>query len=258
MVKSKNGQRNYSEKTLKILYGNAAGRCSKCKCELVLTDADGQCKQIGEIAHIYPFGKSTAPRYDEISQDNFDEKYKNEYINLILLCPKCHTKIDELPKIFTAKKIIKMKEDHENWVLDNLSEKISNITYAELDVICKAIASSPSHYNCDSDYSTISIEQKIEKNGLSDNIYNLIMIGMLKTKYVYDYLNNQFSPTFSENLIKCIKCIYLEEAQKNTGDDLFLAVLERMNAGIEQDITKQAAGIAVLTYFFHICEVFEK
>ena len=164
----------------------------------------------------------------------------------------------ELPKIFTAKKIIKMKEDHENWVLDNLSEKISNITYAELDVICKAIASSPSHYNCDSDYSTISIEQKIEKNGLSDNIYNLIMIGMLKTKYVYDYLNNQFSPTFSENLIKCIKCIYLEEAQKNTGDDLFLAVLERMNAGIEQGITKQAAGIAVLTYFFHICEVFEK
>lgn len=258
MSSSKTAHRSYNLKTIKILYANSGGMCSKCKRHIVLQSDSGKYEQIGEIAHIYPFGEVGSPRYEEIKKNQFDEKLKNDVPNLILLCPSCHSEIDKQPELYPATRLIEMKATHEKWINEKLGTEISNITYAELDVICKAIASSPWNYNCNSDYSTISIEQKIEKNGLSDNIYNLIMIGMLKTKYVYDYLNNQFSPTFSENLIKCIKSIYLEEAQKNTGDALFLAVLERMNAGIEQDITKQAAGIAVLTYFFHICEVFEK
>lgn len=258
MSSSKAIYRSYSQKTIKILYANSGGMCSKCKRRIVLRSDDGKYEQIGEIAHIYPFGEEGSPRYEEIKENQFDEKLKNDVANLILLCPSCHSEIDKQPELYPTTRLIEMKAAHEKWVNEKLETEISNVTYAELDVICKAIASSPSDYCCDTDYSTISIEQKIERNGFSDKIYNLIMMGMLKTKYVYDYLNSQFSPTFSENLIKCIKSIYIEEVKKNKGDSLFLAVLERMNAGIEQDATKRAAGIAVLTYFFHICEVFEK
>ena len=82
--------------------------------------------------------------------------------------------------------------------------------------------------------------------------------GMLKTKFVHEYLNNQINVMFADDLLKCIKSIYHETSQKYNGDELFMAMLTKMHAGIERDFSKQAAGIAVLTYFFHICEIFEK
>lgn len=258
MIENKNSQRSYTNKTIKILYGRAAGLCSKCKCRLVLFELDGEQKQIGEIAHIYPFGKVDAPRYNEIIKDGFDEKNKNEYSNLILLCPKCHKEVDELPKTYTAKKLVQLKNEHESWVSNSLEERISNISYTELDVICKAIACSSPDYIVSQNYSPVDIFKKIEKNNLSNQVCNLITQGMLKTKFVHDYLNNQYNAASADNLIKCIREIYRQESQKASGDELFMSILEKMNAGITQDFSQQAAGIAVLTYFFHICEIFEK
>ena len=62
-------QRHYEDKTIKILYGAAVGRCTKCKTNLLLRDDVGNIQQIGEIAHIYPFGEKNAPRYKEIEID---------------------------------------------------------------------------------------------------------------------------------------------------------------------------------------------
>lgn len=256
MEDSSSKSRSYSSKTIKILYASAAGRCSKCHRSVVI--GEDKLEQIGEIAHIYPFGESNSPRYLEIQQDNFPIELKNEEVNLILLCPSCHAEIDAYSEKFPAKKLIQMKQDHIAWINQKLGEEISNITYAELEVICKAIANCASDYSDAPDYSTIKIEEKIIKNGLSSKSYNLIQQGMLKTKFVNAYLNNQTNVTFAEDLLKCIKSIYKEEAQIYQGDDLFLSILDRMHAGIEHDFAQQAAGIAVLTYFFHICEVFEK
>ncbi|MCQ2965610.1 MAG: HNH endonuclease [Alphaproteobacteria bacterium] len=256
MVDSSSKQRSYSVKTIKILYANAAGRCSKCHRPIII--GENKSTQIGQIAHIYPFGESNSPRYSEIQQDNFPTELKNDESNLILLCPSCHSEIDAAPENFSAKKLIQMKREHTDWINKQLSEEILNITYAELEVICKAIANCASDYSENPDYSTIKIEEKITKNELSHKIYNLIQQGMLKTKFVAAYLSNQTNATFAEDLLNCIKSIYKEEAQKYKGDDLFLAILDRMHAGIEHDFTLQAAGIAVLTYFFHICEIFEK
>ena len=256
MVDSSSKQRSYSNKTIKILYANAAGRCSKCHRPIII--GEKKSAQIGQIAHIYPFGELNSPRYSEIQQDNFPQELKNDESNLILLCPSCHSEIDAIPEKFPAQKLIEMKQEHTEWVNQRLSEEILNITYAELEVICKEIANCTSDYSENPDYSTIKIEEKIAKNELSHKVYNLIQQGMLKTKFVAAYLSNQTNATFAENLLNCIKSIYKEEAQKYKGDDLFLAILNRMHAGIENDFTLQAAGIAVLTYFFHICEIFEK
>lgn len=251
-------QRRYDDKTLKILYGAAVGRCTKCKRNLLLKDNTGQLQQIGEIAHIYPFGEKNAPRYNEIEKDNFPENQKNDVSNLILLCPSCHKEIDKLPEDYPATLLIQMKQDHEDWANERLSYEMSNISYAELDIICKAIANCTSDFSNVPDYSTIKIEEKIKKNNLSPKCHNLIQQGMLKTKFVHEYLNAQINIMFADDLLKCIKSIYYEEAKRHNGDELFLSMLDRMHAGIEHDFSKQAAGIAVLTYFFHICEIFEK
>ena len=254
----KNKQRSYTSSVLKAVCVASGSCCAKCKRSLMLEDDIEGTKQIGEIAHIYPFGEVDAPRYDEIEKDGFDEKLANTEVNLILLCPSCHTEIDKVPQKYTAKSLLKMKEDHKKWVLDRLSDAILNVSYKELDIICKAIANSPKDRDYTTDYTVIDINKKISKNNLTDKTYNLIQQGMLKTKFVYDYLNTQINATFSDDLLKCIKNLYNDLSKSLQGDELFSTMLSKMNAGIEQDLYKQAAGIAVLTYFFHICEIFEK
>lgn len=256
MVDSSLKQRSYSIKTIKLLYANAAGRCSKCHRPIII--GENKSAQIGQIAHIYPFGELNSPRYFEIQQDKFSKELKNDESNLILLCPSCHSEIDTIPEKFPAKKLIQMKREHEEWVSECLSREMSNISYAELDIICKAIANCITDFSDAPDCSTIKIEDKIRKNNLSSKCYNLIQQGMLKTKFVHEYLNNQINVMFADDLLKCIKSIYHETSQKYSGDELFMAMLTKMHAGIERDFSKQAAGIAVLTYFFHVCEIFEK
>lgn len=63
-----------------------------------------------------------------------------------MLCPNCHKEIDKLPESFPAKLLIQMKQEHEEWANECLSREMSNISYAELDIICKAIA------NCVTDF----------------------------------------------------------------------------------------------------------
>jgi hypothetical protein len=251
-------QRNYTQSVLKAVCVSSGSVCAKCKRSLVLEDNATEIKQIGEIAHIYPFGEVGAPRYDEIEKDGFNEKLADKEVNLILLCPSCHTEIDKAPQKYSAKALIKMKEDHKKWLQNKLSDAILNVSYNELDVICKAIANSPKEYNYATDYTAIDINEKISKNNLSDKTYNLMQLGMLKTRFVHDYLNTQINATFADDLLSCIKNIYNDLCKTTQGDELFSEMLSKMNAGIEQDLYKQAAGIAVLTYFFHICEIFEK
>lgn len=73
-------QRHYDDRTIKILYGTAVARCTKCKTNLLLRDVVGNVQQIGEIAHIYPFGEKNAPRYNEIVIDGFPENKKMTYL----------------------------------------------------------------------------------------------------------------------------------------------------------------------------------
>lgn len=255
---SKSENRSYLTKTLKLLYGNAAGRCTKCKCPLILKKESNSYYQIGEVAHIYPFGENGAPRYTDIEKDHFNPNLKNDERNLILLCPKCHKEVDGDPEKYSAPKLLKMKEDHRNEMNELLSQAFSDINYKELDIICKAIINCGDNYNYKTDYSAINIEEKIKRNELSEKTRYLVMLGMQKAQFVHEYLNVQTNVTFAEDLLKYIKNIYHKESKKYQGDELFAKILEQMNAGIEQDISKQAAGISVLTYFFHICEVFKK
>jgi hypothetical protein len=116
------------DKAIKLLWSNAAGRCSFTDCNERLTveqAAHSAPHTLGEMAHIK--GKNNGSnRYDE---DQTVEQ-RDSYENLILLCPNHHTLIDkpENEEIYTVDVLLGMKTSHESSISKRLdSVNISNI-----------------------------------------------------------------------------------------------------------------------------------
>ncbi len=117
-----------TEKTIKILWSSAAGRCSFTDCAERLT-VDQASKAapytLGEMAHIKGKNKGSN-RYDP-SQPSEE---KDSYGNLILLCPNHHTLIDKPENVesYTVEVLLQMKISHEENISKRLeAEGLSNI-----------------------------------------------------------------------------------------------------------------------------------
>lgn len=114
------------EKAIKLLWSNAAGRCSFTSCNERLTveqAAHSAPHTLGEMAHIKG-NKRGSNRYDETQTDGNRDSYEN----LILLCPNHHTLIDkpENEEIYTADALVKMKISHEAKVSFRLDSVMIN------------------------------------------------------------------------------------------------------------------------------------
>jgi hypothetical protein len=109
-----------TQKSTKILWGNAAARCSftDCQCRLCTQDAGaGAPYTLGEMAHICG-EKPGANRHDP--SQTLEER--DGYDNLILLCPNHHTLIDkpENEKRYSVAELQRMKSEHEKFVSERL------------------------------------------------------------------------------------------------------------------------------------------
>jgi len=239
----------------KILLAMRSGdRCALPACRINLTYDGIQADTvvIGEAAHIYG-EKDTAARYRQEMTDD----QRNHYDNLIYLCPNCHTKIDKQISDYPAENLIKIKKEHEAWVSERLDESISEVTFAELEIAAKAIATGQHFTN--GDFYVITPEEKIKKNGLTQEVRALISTGLSRSSEVSSYLVKaaQLDPTFPERLKDGFKEKYLELKKTASGDVLFMEMFEFAQSG-QHDFKQQAASLAILTHLFHLCEVFEK
>jgi hypothetical protein len=101
----------FAAKDTKLLWGRAAGICSKpdCRRRLTATGAHEESYLTGEMAHQIaqsPVGPRGA---DGGGDDTYD--------NLILLCPSCHRTIDKAPAgTFPVDLLKEWKKSHEHWV----------------------------------------------------------------------------------------------------------------------------------------------
>lgn len=125
-----------SEKSMKILWAAAAGRCSfeGCNIELVQQPSCNTDKHlIGEMAHIKG-DKAGSLRHDP-TQSN---KERHDYDNLILLCPTHHTMIDkkENGNFYTVDLLKQMKISHESMI----SKKLEKIEFENLNELKSEIA----------------------------------------------------------------------------------------------------------------------
>jgi hypothetical protein len=98
-----------TDKTRKILWVKAGGRCSICQVQLVTEGTDTDDPSVfGEEAHIV--GQSpNGPRAGNISG-------VDSYSNLILLCRKDHKRVDDQVGKYTVEHLKEIKRQHEDWV----------------------------------------------------------------------------------------------------------------------------------------------
>lgn len=110
-------------KDIKILWGRSGNRCAICKIELT---PDGEVETIGEIAHIISQSPD-GPRGDE----KLPLEKRNDYSNLILLCPNHHSEIDKSPESWPTTRLQNIKGEHEKWVSAQLEQGL--FSYAPID-----------------------------------------------------------------------------------------------------------------------------
>lgn len=121
-----------SEADLKLLWGRAAGRCSRTGCQEDLTRIvdGGKNYNIGEMAHVIARSRK-GPRGDGIGG-------ADTYHNLILLCPTCHREIDKAPDLFPEEMIRFWKQEHEDKIRRIGTEERCS-TLDELIIIVNAL-----------------------------------------------------------------------------------------------------------------------
>lgn len=110
---------------IKILWGRSGNRCAICGIELT---PEGEAATLGEMAHIIARA-SSGPRGDS----DLQIPDRDNYSNLILLCPTHHTQIDKNPAEWTIEKLHERKTKHERWVSEQLDQ--GNISIKPIDNI---------------------------------------------------------------------------------------------------------------------------
>jgi hypothetical protein len=98
-----------SAKVTKMLLAHSGGYCqnSECHRDLFVLFESGDVSSFEELAHIIG-QKVDGPRGGgalELSE-------RDEYENIILLCPVCHTLVDKNPKRFPVELLRKWKTEH--------------------------------------------------------------------------------------------------------------------------------------------------
>ncbi len=210
-----------AEPTIKLLWGHSGNRCSNPECRPRLieepTDSDPHAI-IGEMAHIAG-QRPTSARYDATVPD----EDRDQYDNLILLCPTCHTKIDRRPNKYTPKALRQMKQDHVTWVERRLKRKIQDVTFVELESVMKYIMSGQAADN--TSFGLVAPAAKIRKNSLSAKIAGLIKTGMSRVGEVTGYLDRHPDVQFGARLNAGFVDEYTRQKQGGlSGDALFMSL----------------------------------
>ena len=105
-------------KTQKMLWGRAAGRCSKPDCRIILYEDETETDDaalVGENCHIVA-ESDDGPRADP----SMPMEQRNSYANLILLCRNHHKVVDDQEREYTVDRLYQMKAEHEGWVRNQL------------------------------------------------------------------------------------------------------------------------------------------
>lgn len=97
-----------SERTRKILWTTAGGRCSMCRVQLATSGTDSDDPAVfGEEAHIVARSPG-GPRTGQVTDPD-------GYHNLILLCSKDHKRVDDQESYYTVERLNAIKTAHEIW-----------------------------------------------------------------------------------------------------------------------------------------------
>ncbi|MCX6601017.1 MAG: HNH endonuclease [bacterium] len=240
----------------KMLALKSGGRCAFEGCNRYLvepgTDSD-DASIIGQAAHICG-EKPGAPRYDQ----NMTDKERNHESNLIYMCCNHHKIIDDQWNTYTVEYLRELKRKHEERVYSDLQTDMIDVSQTELEAVCDAMIGGS--LTPDDDFALISPEQKMSRNELSENIREYVELGTAKAPEVSKYIREEdkLNAGYLDRLTSAFKAEYKRLVKEGlVGDELFIGMMH-FAQGNDRDNLREAAGLAVLIYFFEIYDIFEK
>lgn len=249
-------KRNYSQKTIKVLFAFCGNRCAEPSCSNPIVKPATEYSHdavIGQISHIYAVADN-GPR----GKPGLTAKERNQPDNLILLCPTHHSVVDTQYETYPATMLIEWKERRERPHREQVSSRISDIGYVELEFAAKALLATDT--GAHGDFGNIPPADKIEKNGLGATSSNLLKMGAAKSKECEKLIldASQLDPEFGHRLRLGFATQYTKlRGEALTSDDLFMAMYD-WAAGGSGDKAREAAGLCILAHLFIVCDVFEK
>jgi hypothetical protein len=248
------GKRTYPQRDVKLLFGWAAGRCSFEHCRdtcLAPSTLLDRAAVTAVIAHIEAHSNN-GPR----ANIGLTKSMRDRYENWILLCPQHHIIVDVQESTYTVPLLRTWKTEHEEWVEWRLTEVMPSVACPQLQVVAEAILSTPKVET--QSFDLTPIVRKMEKNELSARSQRMMKTGLGMAKEVESFVQHMSVayPQFPEAL----KAGFVDEYNRGirdglSGDALF-ASLKLLATGVSSDFELQCAGLGVLTYMFHKCEVF--
>jgi len=249
-------RRRYRQRDLNLLFAYSAGYCAfpNCgtRCIANATEMDREAI-FGEIAHIVAHG-DRGPRCDP----DFPNELRDRHENLILLCANHHAIVDAQDSTYTTEDLRSWKAAQADRGTKRLSSEMPSVGFAELQVVCDALLGAPAPEVVD--LSLATPREKMDRNRLTNRSGFLLTTGLAKAKEVQRFVDGEaaLDPGFPERL----KARFTQEynrlvEQGESGDDLFDLLVGFAGRGSSEP-RQQAAGVAVLTYLFEKCEVFER
>jgi len=250
-------KRQYSTKTIKILFAMSRNQCAHPDCTQPVIEPKTKVSDalvVGQIAHIYALSDD-GPR----GCKTMTEKERNMPDNLMLFCPTHHVVVDGQHQTYPAVLLLKWKARHEWPYQEALSGAISDIGYAELEVSATALMSSSNSF-ADGSLTRIPPQEKIDRNGLGTTSAMFLTMGAAKSREVEQVIIQaaQLDAGFPDRLRQGFVAQYLKlVAEGLEGDDLFVAMYA-WAGGTRGDKRREAAGLCILSHLFIICDVFKK
>lgn len=254
-------RKNPNIATQRVLFSESAGMCSLPDCNKpIIFD-----KQVGKghysnLAHIEAYSKK-GPRYNpklSIEEINSEE-------NIIIVCANCHKKIDTDTETYTVERLKKIKQNHISQI-KLIKENMIHFDYDDLIYASKSILN---YKNNESEtekenieytlnYDIKPIDYKIRKNNMSFISKNNIVPAMLQQETVVNFISqmSKENENFAHELISTLKKYYNKFKIKYHGDVLLTKLYTQFIKPLSNK--QQSACLAIIVYFFTICELFEK
>ena len=215
-----NKARNYTDMTLKRLFGLSGNECAFSTCTKKLVNQKNALDS--NICHIQAASEG-GERYNK----DMTDKERADYPNLILLCPQHHSETNDIVK-YTVESLEMMKKNHESDILNskiktnpsmlkNAINAISNIELTENKETEKLNVFDP--------------KIKISYNSIKRNV-SLIQeykVYHKKINTLYDELEKQGSIK-KERLLNIIRNTYIEVKGKYTLDSLNELEIIKLNS----------------------------
>lgn len=244
-----------SAKETKILWGFGV-ICAQPDCDQWLveepTDA-ASAAVVGEAAHIVGHSLGGPRRNASYPDDKLDSAE-----NRVLLCPTHHTIVDKQPGEYTIEQLRAWKVEQVVSTRQVLGAESQAVNFEELSRLTRALLASPGDFSEAATPPTRPLE-KMERNSLSTETAELLNIGYLRSPDVQEFIarTEEVEPGFAKRLVSGFHNEYERLVAEGLHGDQLFAALGNWSAQGASDARRSAAGIAVLTHLFTICDVFE-